>query len=116
MMRPAPVPVYAHYDACAGQTAGFAAMAACGKARRTAYCQEHQNCGPEGNAFVEYADGLARSVEAHEITEGDAMRRFAEFKMTMYANVRHDQAVIAAGAAAAPPRNCIRTGNMVSCN
>jgi hypothetical protein len=44
---------WAHYDECATQNLPFADMVACGKQRRTAYCEN--SCSAEGNAVVMYA-------------------------------------------------------------
>jgi hypothetical protein len=118
MFRGPSTPVYAHYDECAAQTASFTAMVACGKQNRTAYCVGRSDCGAEGTAFVQYADSLAQSVNNHEMSEAEASRRFAEFKMGLFTNIRRDRAIVAAGAAAAPPAgptSCTRTGNTVNC-
>jgi hypothetical protein len=45
-------PAWTHYDECATQNLSFPDMVACGKARRTAYCEAHNNCIADGNAVV----------------------------------------------------------------
>ena len=103
------------YDECSGQTS-FVGMAECGKQRRLAYCTAHNNCSPSGTAFMQYADSLALSVRNKEMTEAEALRRFAEYKTNVISNVRRDEAIVAAGAAAAGPTSCTRIGNTVTCN
>lgn len=96
-------PVWAHYDACAAQTSTFVAMAECGKQRRTAYCQAPETatfCGAEGTAFVQYVDALAQSVQNHEISDAQALQRFAEYKTTIFQGLRQNRATVAAGALA----------------
>ena len=70
------------YDAQSCSSQNFVAMVACGKAKREAYCHDvyFSNCPSTGNAFVQYADALAAQVQNHEITEADAMAKFAEYK------------------------------------
>lgn len=96
----ASAPAYKFYDACAAQTSGFVAMVECGKAKRQAACQEHNTCSDVGNAFVQYADGLAAQVRGHEISEADAMTRFADYKTR---TIQSAQQIAATAAAAAPP-------------
>jgi hypothetical protein len=121
-----PPPVWTYYDACAVQTpSSFVAMVECGKQRRLTVCQAPETakyCGPEGTAFMQYADGLAQSVQNHEISEAVALQRFAEYKTKMFQAIRHDQATVAAGeaagagaAAASGPKTCITTGSVVNC-
>jgi hypothetical protein len=93
-------PAWKLYDACAAQTSGFVAMVECGKAKRQAACREHDTCSDLGNAFVQYADGLAAQVRSHEISEADAMTRFAEYKTK---TIQSAQQTAATAAAAAPP-------------
>jgi hypothetical protein len=117
-----PPPVWTYYDDCAAKTPSFVAMVACGKEKRSAVCAVPENarfCGPESTAFVQYADGLAQSVQNHEISDGVALQRFAEYKSSLFQGIRHDQATIAAGeaagAAASRPRTCTAIGNTVNC-
>jgi hypothetical protein len=93
-------PVWRIYDACAAQTSGFTAMVECGKAKRQAACEEHHDCSDVGNAFVQYADALAAQVQSHQITEADAMARFAEYKTKLISDQQRNEAI---AAAAAPP-------------
>ena len=73
--------VWNFYDAQACSSQGFVAMVACGKAKREAYCHVYFNtCSSTENAFVQYADALAAQVQNHEITEADAIAKFAEYK------------------------------------
>jgi len=74
-------PAWEHYDDCAKQNLSFAAMAACGKQRRAAYCEANRgSCAPEGDAVVEYADSLAQAVSRHEISEAEAQRKWMAFR------------------------------------
>jgi hypothetical protein len=105
------------YDECSVQNSSFVAMAECGKQKRMAYCTEHNNCSSSGTAFVQYTDALVLSVKNKEMTEAEALRRFAEYKTTFFANTRRDAAIVAAGAAAASgPTTCTQIGNTVTCN
>jgi hypothetical protein len=90
-------------------------MAECGKQRRMAYCTEHNSCGTSGTAFMQYTDSLVLSVRNKEMTEAEALRRFAEYKTNLIGNVRRDQAIVAAGAAASGPTTCTRIGNTTTC-
>jgi uncharacterized protein YecT (DUF1311 family) len=104
-----------HYDECAVENSSFEAMVACGKQRRTAYCQEHNNCSADGNAFVAYADSLVASVNRHEMTEAEAQRRWIEFR-TAQVNTQRQLAIQAAAAAAASgPTTCVRNGPVTNC-
>ena len=58
-------PAWEHYDDCAKQNLSFPAMAACGKQKRTAFCEANHSCAPEGDAVVDYADHLAQSMAVH---------------------------------------------------
>ena len=70
------------YDAQSCSSQGFVAMVACGKSKREAYCHDvyFNTCSSMGNAFVQYADALSEQVQSHQITEADAMAKFAEYK------------------------------------
>jgi hypothetical protein len=105
-----------HYDDCAKQTTSFVAMAACGKQRREADCGSANACTNTGNAVVQYADALAKSVSNREMSEAEAQRRFAEFKMGVISARNRDLAIMDAGAAASGPTVCNRVGNIVTCN
>jgi hypothetical protein len=76
----------------------------------------HNNCSQLGTAFTQYADALVLSVKNKEMTEAEALRRFAEYKTTALANLRRDAAIAAAGAAASGPTTCTGIGNTVICN
>lgn len=91
-------------------------MAECGKRKRMAYCTELNNCTSAGTAFVQYTDALVLSVKNKEMTEAEALRRHAEYKTTILANARRDEAIVAAGAAASGPTTCTQVGNTVTCN
>ena len=54
---------------------------------------------------MQYADGLAQSVQNHEISEAVALQRFAEYKTKMFQAIRHDEAIVAAGEAAKRPQD-----------
>jgi hypothetical protein len=113
-----PPPVWSYYDSCAAQTSSFVAMVECGKEQRTATCQKPEAarfCGPEGTAFVQYADALAQSVRNHEISDAAALQRFAEYKTSLFQGMRHNQAIVAAGEAAGGPRTCVNNGMTVNC-
>jgi hypothetical protein len=105
------------YDECSMQNSSFIVMAECGKQKRMAYCIEHNNCSSTGTAFVQYTDALVLSVKNKEMTDAEALRRFAEYKTTLLTNARRDAAIVAAGAAAASgPTTCTQVGNTVTCN
>ena len=104
-------PVWAYYDKCSSQTSSFVAMAECG----TAECMANNTCSPEGNAFVQFSDALVLSVKNKEMTEAEAMRRYAEYKTSTLGGIRRDQAIVAAGVAASGPTSCTRIGNTVNC-
>ena len=107
---------FSFYDECSVQNSSFIAMAECGKQKRMAYCTDHNNCSLAGTAFVQYTDALVLSVKNKEMTEAEALRRFAEYKTTILTNARRDEAIVAAGAAASGPTTCTRVGNTVTCN
>jgi len=67
--------VWEHYDACSTANTPFAVIVECGKQRRTAHCVTVGGCSSTGNAFVEYADSLAMSVQRKQLTEAEAQRR-----------------------------------------
>jgi hypothetical protein len=108
-------PVWVYYDKCNAQTSSFVVMAECGKEARNAECIANNTCSPEGNAFVQFSDALVLSVRNKEMTEAEAMRRYAEYKTTMLSGIRRDQAIVAAGAAASGPTTCTRIGNTTNC-
>jgi hypothetical protein len=107
--------VWAEYDTYAAQTSSFAAMVECGKQKRMAVCQAASDCSAVGNAFVQYADALAMQLKNGEISEGEAQRRFAEYKTQLLSDARRDQAIVAAGIAAGGPKTCTANGNVVNC-
>jgi hypothetical protein len=108
-------PVWVAYDTCAAQTSNFVAMVGCGKEKRIAACEAVKQCSPEGNAFMQYADALAMQVKSRQVTEAEALKQFAEYKTELLGGVRRNQAIVAAGAAAAGPRTCTQIGNTVNC-
>ncbi len=55
-------------------------MAACGRQKRLAECAANNTCSPEGTVFMEYVDSLALAVKNKQMTEAEAMRRYAEYK------------------------------------
>jgi len=73
-------PVWQYYDQCAQENPSFLAMAECGRQKRLAECATNNSCSPEGTTFMEYIDSLAVSVKNKQITEAEAMRRYAEYK------------------------------------
>jgi hypothetical protein len=72
--------VWEYYDQCARENPSFLAMAECGKQKRLAECVPSNACSPEGNMFMDYIDALVLSVKKKELTEAEAMRRYAEYK------------------------------------
>jgi hypothetical protein len=108
-------PVWAYYDKCSAQTQSFIVMAECGKEARNAECIPKNTCSSEGTTFVQFSDALVLSVKNKEMTEAEAMRRYAEYKTTMQGGIRRDQAIVAAGAAASGPTTCTRIGNTTNC-
>ena len=94
-------------------------MAECGKQARTAECTAQNSCSAVGTAFVQYTDSLVLSVKNKEMTEAEAMRRYAEYKTNVISGVRRDEAIVAAGAlagaAASGPTSCTKIGNTVNC-
>jgi hypothetical protein len=108
-------PVYAYYDKCSSQTSSFVVMAECGKEARNAECIPNNTCSPVGTTFVQFTDSLVLSVKNKEMTEAEAMRRYAEYKTETLSGIRRDQAIVAAGAAASGPTSCTRIGNTVNC-
>jgi hypothetical protein len=88
----------------------FVAMVQCGKRARNEACQKFYNCSSVGNAFVQYADALAMQVESHQITEAEAMARFAEYKTKTIQDAQRNQAI-----ANSNDIYCTATGNTVSC-
>jgi hypothetical protein len=73
-------PVWDYYDQCSQENPSFLAIAQCGKQKRLAECVPNNSCSPEGTAFMRYVDTLVRSVENKEMTEAEAMQRYAEYK------------------------------------
>jgi hypothetical protein len=116
-------PVWRVYDACAAQTSGFVAMVECGKAKRQASCSKDfwDGCSSVGNAFVQYADALAMQVQNHEISEADAMAKFAEYKTRTINDVARNEAIEDSAAAAAAagayrrPMTCNTIGGVTNC-
>ena len=92
------------YDAQSCSSQGFVAMVACGKSKREAYCHDvyFNNCTSMGNAFVQYADALAAQVQSHQITEADAMARFAEYKSKVILDAQRNEAPAASAPVVAP--------------
>ena len=88
-------PVWADYDACASLTSSFVAMVECGKQKRAAACQNTE-CSAIGNAFVQYADALAMQVTNHEISEAEALQRFAQYKTQVISDAQRNRAIAAA--------------------
>ena len=93
-------PVWRIHDTCAAQISEFVGMVECGKAKRATACEEKHDCSDVGNAFVQYADALAAQVRSHQITEADAMARFAEYKTKLISDQQRNAAL--ENAAAAP--------------
>jgi hypothetical protein len=83
--------------------------------RWQAACQEHHDCSDVGNAFVQYADALVAQVQSHQITEADAMVRFAEYKTKLISDQQRNAAIVGAGIAASGPHTCTAVGNTVNC-
>jgi hypothetical protein len=90
-------------------------MAECGKQKRLADCVPNNNCSSEGTAVMQYADSLVLSVKNREMSEAEALRKFAEYKSQLLSGARRDAAIVAAGEAASGPKNCTRIGNSVTC-
>jgi len=72
--------VWNYYDQCAQENPSFVAMAECGRQKRLAECASNNACSPEGTTFMEYVDSLALSVKNKQMTEAEAVRRYAEYK------------------------------------
>jgi hypothetical protein len=80
-------------------------MVECGKRARTAECDSWlSRCGASGDALQHYADALAMQVRNKEMSDGEAHRRFAEYKTQFINNNRPSD-----------PATCVRSGNMVNC-
>lgn len=98
-----------HYDACAKETKSFASMVECGKRRRNAYCASSLGgCSTEGNNVVAYADSLVQSVNARQMTEPEAQRRWIDFKLGR--KDKEDQLRASSG-----PVTCTSIGSTVTC-
>jgi hypothetical protein len=114
-----------HYDECAATGSSFQAMAACGKAKRIAYCTSAPvGCSDTDNSFVQFADALSRQVANREMSDAEAMRRYVEYK-TAQQNAQHQiqaasaaRAISAANAASAASRPvfCQNVGVSMVCN
>jgi hypothetical protein len=83
---------FTFYDSCSNVNTSFSDMVACGKSARNSYCEAHNSCSPGGNAVVLYADSLVKSEKNHEMTEGEAQRRWVEFRMAQL-NAEQQQAL-----------------------
>jgi hypothetical protein len=70
-----------------------------------------------GDAYVQYADALAMKVTNHEISEGEARERFAQYKTQLLIDARRNAAIIAGGiaAGASHPMTCNTIGNTTNC-
>lgn len=102
---------YDFYDDCRSRMSSFVEMVECGKRARLAVCRSWTNpCSRSGDAFMDFADSLALAVRNKEMTEAEALRRYAEYKTQFIRDVRRDQAIRDAG-----PSTCVRSGNMVNC-
>lgn len=95
--------VWSYYDKCSAQTESFLAMAECGKQARNADCIPSNDCSSLGNSYVQFTDSLVLSVKNKEMTEAEAMRRYAEYKTSLIQGERRDDAIRDAGSAAAGP-------------
>jgi hypothetical protein len=73
-------PVWHYYDECAQENSSLLAMAQCGRQKRLAECANNDACSPEGTTFMEYVDSLALAVKNKQMTEAEAMRRYAKYK------------------------------------
>src|SRR6478752_3962673 len=109
------LPAWTHYDECSNATSSFRDMVACGKQRRTAYCQKKNNCSADGNMVVMYADSLAVSVDRREMSEAEAQRRWIEFRTARVDQQRQLAAAQAAAAAASGPTRCVTSGAVTNC-
>jgi hypothetical protein len=87
-------------------------MVECGKAKREATCRNSflNPCSSIGNAFEQYADALAAQVQNHQISEADAMTRFAEYKSKVILDSGRNAAIAASGST-----TCVASGNTVNC-
>jgi hypothetical protein len=54
-------------------------------------------------------------VQTHQITEADAMARFAEYKTKLISDQQRNEAIVGAGIAASEPKTCTAIGNTVNC-
>jgi hypothetical protein len=64
---------------------------------------------------VQYTDALVLQVESHQISEGDAMARFAEYKTKLISEQQRNAAIVGVGIAASGPKTCTAIGNTVNC-
>jgi hypothetical protein len=104
-----------HYDECATQYPSFADMVACGKQRRTTYCEANRNCSDDGNAVVMYADSLVQSVRRHELSEPEAQRKWIEFRTARSDTQKQLAAQAAAAAVRSGPTTCTTAGTITNC-
>jgi hypothetical protein len=101
------------YDSCAKQSTSFVDTATCGKLNRNTYCEANNNCSADGDALVQYADSLVKSIQNHELSDSEAQRKWIEFRTAQLNAAKQRAATLAAGAMA--PSTCIRTGAITNC-
>lgn len=89
--------VWNYYDKCSAQNSSFIAMAECGKQARNAGCMPTNDCSSMGTAYVQFTDSLVLSVKNKEMTEAEAMRRYAEYKTSVIQGDQRDDAIRDAG-------------------
>ena len=77
---PSTPPAWSYYDDCAAESPSFVDMAKCGREKRLAQCEPKNECSPEGNLFMEFADRLALSVKNKQRSDSEAFRLLAEYK------------------------------------
>jgi hypothetical protein len=106
--------VWKNYEACS-EHGSFVAYADCAKARRVAVCKSAIDCSSRGATIVQFTDALALQVKNREMSDGEAFRRFAEFKTKVIADDDRDDAVIAGAMIGSRPRTCTPAGRGVQC-
>lgn len=85
------------------RTSTALARAECGSKACNANCG--WGCSREGDALVSHADALAMQVRNKEMSDGEAHRRFAEYKTQFIHELRRANSTTV----------CIPSNNMVTC-
>ena len=92
------------YDGCTTTVTSFVGMVGCGEERLKSYCASSTAdpaCGTLGNAVKAFADSLVKLVDAKQITDREAQRKWAEFeRLSPAERIRASQGAIEASRAA----------------